>query len=104
MSQLARELKWPPLEQRRKAQRLALMYNVVHGEVAVTPDQLGLVSADQRTRASHRHKFHQCTGRTDELKHSFLNVTVKEWNLLPASLAEADSSSIFRSRLSALLG
>ena len=26
VSQLARELKWPPLEQRRKAQRLALMY------------------------------------------------------------------------------
>ena len=72
VSKLARDLKWAPLEQRRKIQRLTLMYKIVHGEVAVTPDQLGLVNADSRTRASHCYKFRQCSGRTG----SFLNVTV----------------------------
>ena len=99
MSKLARDLKWAHLEQRRKIQRLTLMYKIVHGEVAVTPDQLGLVNADSRTRASHCHKFRQCSRRTG----SFLNVTVKEWNLLPANVVEADSSTSFKSQLSAQL-
>ena len=37
--------------------RLALLYKVVTGHVAVVPDQIGLVAADNRTRANHRFKF-----------------------------------------------
>ena len=33
------------------------MYKVVTGHVAVGPDQIGLVAADNRTRANHRFKF-----------------------------------------------
>ena len=102
VSQLASDLKWQTLEQRRKSQRLALMHKIVHGEVAVTPDLLGLQRADSRTRASHLHKFCEWSGRTEEMRHSFVNNTIREWNHLPAELAEADSLPIFRSRLSVL--
>ena len=75
ISQLASDLKWHMLEQRRKSQRLALMYKIVHGEVAVTPDLLGLQRVNSRTRASHRHKFRERSGRTEEMRHSFVNKT-----------------------------
>jgi len=34
--------------------RLALLYKTVTGHVAINPDQIGLVAADNRTRANHR--------------------------------------------------
>ena len=37
--------------------RLALLYKTVTGHVAINPDQIGLVAADNRTRANHRYKF-----------------------------------------------
>ena len=102
MSQFAKKLNWPPLEQRRKAQWLTLLYKIVYGEV--TPDQLGLVSSDQRTKASHRHKFRQCPGSTKNPNHLFLNVTVNEWNILLDGLAAADLVLIFKSWLAVQLG
>ena len=33
------------------------LYKVVTGHVAVGPDQIGLIAADNRTRANHRFKF-----------------------------------------------
>ena len=65
VSQLTRNLKRQSLEQRQKSQRLALMYKIVHGEVAVTPDLLGLQRADWRTMTSNPHKFCEWSGRTE---------------------------------------
>ena len=39
--------------------RLALLHKVDTGHVAVGPDQIGLVAADNRTRANHRFKFRE---------------------------------------------
>ena len=103
VSQLARDLHWPTLEQRRKDQRLCLMYKIVHGEVAITPEHLGLKASDGRTRASRKHKFREHQARTENLRHSFVNSTVRIWNTLPATLAEADSATTFKSRLVAML-
>jgi len=36
---------------------LALLYKIVTGHVAINPDQIGLVAADNRTRANNRYKF-----------------------------------------------
>ena len=46
---------WPQVAdfgQRQKSKHLALMYKIVHGEVAVTPGLLGLQRTDSKTRAS----------------------------------------------------
>ena len=102
VSQLARDLKWQTLERSRKSQRLSLMYNIEHGEVSVTPYLLWLQRADSSTGASHHHKSCEWTGSIKEMRHSFVNKTIREWNLLPAQLVEADSLPIFRSQLSVL--
>ena len=45
------------LKTRRWDLRLALLYKIVTGHVAINPDQIGLVAADNRTRANHRYKY-----------------------------------------------
>ena len=89
------------LEDRRLHHRLVLFHKVVNGEVAITPDDLGLQRADSRTRAAHRHKFREKGARTNRLKLSTVHRTIPAWNRLPALVAEAGSTDIFKSRLSA---
>ena len=103
ITELGAKLKWPTLKARRHDQRLTLMYKVVHGLVAVTPDDLGIENADGHTRRTHRHKFREKRARTDDCKFSFTNHTIPEWNKLPAELAEASSLNILKGRLTAHL-
>ena len=59
------------MNDRRRDLRLALLYKVVTGHVAVGPDQIGLVAADNRTRASHRFKFRAMGASSSGLRSSF---------------------------------
>jgi len=54
VSQMLHDLGWCDLKDRRRDLRLALLYKIVTGHVASNPDQIGLVAADNRTRANHR--------------------------------------------------
>ena len=47
------DLGWCDLKDRRWDLRLALLYKIVTWHVAINPDQIGLVAADNRTRANH---------------------------------------------------
>ena len=86
------------LETRRRDARVTMFYKIVHGIVAISPEDLGLIPADSRTRASHRHKFRH-KASPSKLKFSFVNRTVPEWNSLPACVAEAGSLDIFKAQL-----
>ena len=46
------DLGWRDLKDRRRDLRLALLYMIVTGHVAINLDQIGLVAADNRTRAN----------------------------------------------------
>jgi len=46
------DLGWRDLKDRRRDLRLALLCKIVTGHVAINPDQIGLVAADNRTRAN----------------------------------------------------
>ena len=89
------------LSKRRQDQRLTLMFKIMHGLVAVGPDDFGLEPADSRTRASHSLKLKQQRSSTTELLHSFPNKTIPAWNRLPAHMAEAGTLDSFKSQLSA---
>ena len=52
VSQMLHDLGWCDLKDRRQDLRLALLYKIVTGHVAINPDQIGLVAADNRTRAN----------------------------------------------------
>ena len=57
VTQMLQELGWQDLQSRRRDLRLALLYKVVMGHVGIQPENVGLVAADDRTRAKHRFKF-----------------------------------------------
>jgi len=52
VSQMLHDLGWCDLKDRRRDLRLALLYKIVTGHVAINPDEIGLVAADNRTRAN----------------------------------------------------
>ena len=88
------ELGWKQLEDRRKDLRLALLYKIVHGHVAVPVDALKLEAPDPRTREKHNYTYKHLTPHTDPYKHFF-----PEWNSLPASAVEATSVESFKTHL-----
>ena len=100
-SMLAR-LGWKNLQDRRRELRLALLYKIVKGHVAVSADDLYLEKADKRTRANHPHKFKTKAASTKELKNFFTHRSITEWNNLPASVVEASTPETFKVRLAGL--
>ena len=94
------ELGLNELTKPRQAQRLTIMFKIMHKLVAVGLD-FNLQWADSRTSASHSLKLKQQPSSTTELLHSFINKITPEWNQLPAHMAEASTLENFKSQLSA---
>ena len=69
--QMLHDLGLCDLKDRRRDLRLALLYKIVTGHVAINPDQIGLVAADNRTRANHRYKFRAIGASSTGLRYSF---------------------------------
>jgi len=78
---------------------LALLYKIVTGHVAINPDQIGLVTADNRTRANHIYKFRAIGASSTGLHYSFAVRTVSDWNQLPAAVVEQENPAAFTAQL-----
>ena len=61
------ELGLKDLKDHRRDLRLALLFQVVQGHVGMSPEDIGLVPADGRTRGNHKHKFRIREARTTEM-------------------------------------
>jgi len=70
--------------------------------VAVGPDQIGLVAADNRTRTNHRFKFREIGASSSGLRSSFAARTVGDWNQLPAVVVEQETAAVFKNQLDRL--
>ena len=57
ITSVLRDLGWQDLRHRRRDLRLALLYKILTGHMAITPHDTGLTKADGRTRANHCFKF-----------------------------------------------
>ena len=99
---MLRELRLDPLENRRKAASLTMMYKVLNGHVGIPPEDLGLLPADSHTRANHRWKQQHIQSKTTEFQHSFSVRTIPLWNRLPTCVAEAASVDSFKRQLAAM--
>ena len=99
VTQLLKDLGWKDLAQRRRELRLALLYKIVNGHIAVSAADLNLQQADRRTRAAHPHKFKHISTSTNEARHFFTARTVGDWNKLPAAVVTADTLASFKTRL-----
>jgi len=78
VSQMLHDLGWRDLKDRPRDLRLALLYKIVTGHVAINPDQIGLVAADNSTRANHRYKFRAIGASSTGLRYSFAVRTVSD--------------------------
>ena len=79
--------------------RLALLYKIVTGNVAINPDQIGLLAADNRTIANHRYKFRAIGASSTGLRYLFAVRTVSDWNQLPAVVVEQENPAAFKAQL-----
>jgi len=100
VSQMLHDLGWCDLKDRRRDLRLALLYKIVTGHVAINPDQISLVAAENRTRANHRYKFRAIGASLTGLRYSFAVRTVRYWNhRLPAVVVEQENPAAFKAQL-----
>ena len=109
----------PTLQERRKHQRLTLMYNIVGGHIPSLPPQNFLTPVDQSKRKIKVRTFDDCiTSRsfkkysynnskgfqvpntsTEQYKCSFFVQTVMEWNKLEEQVVQATSTAAFLSAI-----
>ena len=99
VTSMLQSLGWKNLEDRRRDVRLALLFKIVHGQVAVSVDDIHLTKADSRTRAKHPHKYRHKPANTTELQNFFTHRTIAEWNSLKADTVTACSLDSFKARL-----
>jgi len=98
VSQMLDELKWPPLELRRKRARLILMYQIVNNRVDVPVDTI-LKKPTKSTRSQTTGNYQQLTTKTDTYKYSFFPRTIKDWNALPPQLKDIPTVEAFKTAL-----
>ena len=97
---MLKQLDLEPLEDRRRASRLAFLFKILNDKVALAPDELGLELNSRATRGlATQQKLIVPYCATTELKNHFAARTIPEWNRLPQATTSADSVSAFKSRL-----
>ncbi len=99
VTKMLSDLGWSKLADRRRDLRLALLYKVVKGQVAVSADSLGLVKADNRTRSSNQYKFKTIFLNSTQYKNSFVPRTIIDWNKLSCDTVSAETVAAFKSRI-----
>ena len=102
VTSLLEQLKLEPLQSRRRIQRLAFMYKIFNGQVAVPMADLDLKFTKWpiRGKDTNTKRLETLMSSTNEYKFSFTTRTIKEWNAIPQSVASADSAASLKSRLS----
>ena len=119
VTEMLHKLKLPTLQDRRRDQRLTLMYKVVEGHVpAINKDhyiqpqrQKRSIRATQYTDYEHKNIvenfstnnskcFKPIPAKTENFRNSFFVRTVYDWNKLDDSVINTDSVNSFRKRLS----
>ena len=80
---------------------MTLLYKIVTGHVTINPDQIGLVAADNRTRANHRYKFRAIVGRGifDCAAVLIAARTVSDRNQLAAVVVDQENPAAFKAQL-----
>ena len=92
-------LGWLELEERRRDLRLALIFKVIHGHVAVAEQDIGLQKAYSKTRANHPYKRRIPKTNTSEFKNFITVRSIDDWNSLSPHVVEASTTDLFKKGL-----
>ena len=84
MTRIYEELKLPPLAERRKNNRLILLFKGLNNRASIP---IEILSRPTRyTKNMHQEHLNRIYARTDILKYSFLPKTITDWNSLPPDI------------------
>jgi len=102
VTSLLQQLQLESLEERRKIQRLAFMYKILNGQVAVPATSVDHTLSSRPSRGANANQQKLVTVRsyTENYRQSYSIRTVKDWNSLSQSVMSASSLALFKSRLS----
>ena len=97
VTSMLQELSWATPEERHRHSRLCMLYQVVHGLVAL-PYQNYLIPSHSRTRG-HDQRFLSIRSRINCFRDSFFPRTIPEWNALSQDLVGVDTLDQFKTGL-----
>ena len=93
------ELGWKPLHERRREQRLTLLFKIVNDLVAIPADHH--IRYNNRTsRNRHSKQLKVESANSDIYKNSFFPRTIIDWNNLPQSAIDCDTVENFKRTIS----
>ncbi|MCG8078889.1 MAG: hypothetical protein JAY75_21955, partial [Candidatus Thiodiazotropha taylori] len=102
VTNMLEHLEWESLATRRTKMKLTMLFRIIHGLVAIPAEDYLTPATSTSTRSSHNQKLFQTPVSTELYKNSFFPSTVRTWNSLPSSAAEAPDLVSFKRELSTL--
>ena len=102
VTSMLEHLQWETLESRRTKADITMLYKIVNDLVDIPASNL-LTPSSTRTRSNHSQKFRHFSPSSDIFKFSYFPRTVRLWNTLPATVAEAPSLVSFKKELSTII-
>lgn len=100
VTNMMKSLGWKPLAERRREQRLLLLFKIVNDLVALPTDSLDLELNNRTQRKLNSKCFKPITCNTEILKNSFVPRTIKDWNILPETCVNCKKIPEFKSAIS----
>jgi len=88
------ELGWKPLNERRKEQRLVLLFKIA------IPAENNIKYNQRPSRTSNSKQIKVLSATTEIYKHSFFLRTVKDWNTLTESAVSSKTVEGFKAAIS----
>lgn len=99
VGEMLEELNWQTLEERRRTQRLSMMYKITHGLVAINPHEHMKSSLRASKRVNNSLSYQIPSARTDCYNFSFFPRTIRDWNTLPNNIATSQSIDSFKTAM-----
>ena len=100
VKEMLEQLEWPSLQRQRHEARLTWMFKIRHQLSATDGLREKLHPLPQRQRRVYKQQLSLIQCRTTSRQSSFRPRTIRDWNLLPQNVAEADTLDTFVSSLS----
>ena len=98
VTEMMQKLDWKPLADRRREQRLIMMYRIINGLIAI-PAETHITPNRGTTRSKNSQKLRIFSCNTDTFKYSFFPRTVVDWNNLSENCVSAKSIEIFKGEI-----
>jgi hypothetical protein len=96
---MMRQLRWTPLAERRRVQRLTFFYKIINDLVAVPGESIHIYKNQRKQRHSHTRTVNVIATSTNIYKKSFIPRTILDWNSLQETIVSTTKPEEFKSAL-----